>query len=66
MELHKKTLLRKSEVAEILSCSLREIDRKREEWGLRQIHLTDDPKSLRFVAEDVEQFIQARLDAESA
>lgn len=60
-----RTLLRKSEVAEILACSLREIDRKRDEWGLRQIHLTDDPKSLRFLAEDVENFITRRMQEES-
>lgn len=56
------TLLKKNEVAEILACSPREIDRRRHEWGLRHIYLTSDPKSLRFVAEDVQRFIESKLD----
>lgn len=57
-------LVRKQQVAEILACSAKDIDRHRREWGLREIHLTQDPRSLRFFAEDVERLINDRLAGE--
>lgn len=57
-------LLKKKEVAAILAISCRELDRYRDKWHIQQVHLTDDPKSLRFIAEDVQRFIRERLSLE--
>lgn len=59
--LHSEALLLKDEVARILRCSPRTVERNWQKWGLNELHLTDG--SVRFVAKDVERFIYEQAHA---
>ena len=58
------TLLTKKQVSQELSCSESTVTRRYKEWHIRHIHLTEEAKSLRFIAEDVQRFIRERLSQE--
>lgn len=61
--LHSEALLLKGEVARILRCSPRTVERNWQEWGLSELHLTDG--SVRFPAQDVERFIRERASSQN-